>query len=188
MEFERAITLDPLSAVMHGDYGFGMLCARRFDMAVEQSSKALELQPDRCLAAEVLTWAYIGKGDHVAAAASFENFLMLDGQPSRVIRFRRAYETSGLRSAILGWLNLPQDYLGKCATSLVIRAGWFAWCGESDKAFKWLQRGLETQEPYLIFAAVHPTFDNLRNDPRYDAFLRKAGLPKIEIPDPSSTP
>ena len=157
-------------------------------MAVEQSSKALELQPDRCLAAEVLTWAYIGKGDHVAAAASFENFLMLDGQPSRVIRFRRAYETSGLRSAILGWLNLPQDYLGKCATSLVIRAGWFAWCGESDKAFKWLQRGLETQEPLIFFIGTHPAFDNLRDDPRYDAFLRKAGHPKIEIADPSSTP
>ena len=189
VEYERAITLDPLSAVMHGDYGFGMLWARRFDMAVEKSSKALELQPDRCIAAEVLTWAYIGKGDHDAAAVSFENFLVLLGQPhGRVIRFRRAYETSGLRSAILGWLNLPQDYLGKCATSLVIRAGWFAWCGESDKAFKWLQRGLETQEPLIFFIGAHPAFDNLRDDPRYDAFLRKAGLPKIEIPDPSSTP
>ncbi len=158
-------------------------------MAVEQSSKALELHPDRCNAAEVLTWAYIGKGDHVGAAASFENFLTLLGQPSgRVTSFRRAYETSGFRSAMLGWLDLPQDHAGTRATSLVIRAGWFAWCGESDKAFEWLQRGLETQDPFIFFIEVYPAFDNLRDDPRWAAFLRKAGLSKIEMPAPSLTP
>ena len=44
------------------------------------------------------------------------------------------------------------------------------------------------QDPFVGYVARDFAFDGLRADPRWDAFLRKAGLPKIEIPDPSSTP
>ena len=58
----------------------------------EGFKKALELQLDFFNAAEELTWAYIGKGDHVVAAASFQNFaarrtparLILMGCPARI--------------------------------------------------------------------------------------------------------
>ena len=86
---------------------------------------------------------------------------------------------------MLGWLDLPQDHAG---ARDMLRAGLFAWCGESDKAFEWLNRGLQKQDPTISSIGVHPKWDNLRDDPRWDDFLRKAGVPKIEMPAPSPTP
>lgn len=51
---------------MRDGYGEGMLWARRFDKAIEQNKKALELQPDFFNAATGLMRAYIGKGNHDA--------------------------------------------------------------------------------------------------------------------------
>ena len=49
-------------------------------------------------------------------------------------------------------------------------------------------RALNHQDPFVFLAEFHLAFDKIRDDPRFDAFLEQAGLPKIEIADPSSTP
>ena len=60
--------------------------------------------------------------------------------------------------------------------------------GEIDKAFEWLNRGIQTQDPYIFYIVLHPSIDNLRDDPRWDQFLRKAAPTQIETTPPSLTP
>jgi TolB-like protein/Tfp pilus assembly protein PilF len=189
-EFERAIALDPLSAAIRLDYGAAMMVTRRFDKAIQQTKKAQELQPDLYNAAYVLMWAYNGKGDQKAAASSFENFMTLLGEPAnRVATFHQTCETSGLRSAILGWLAL----FGACVQAPGFgfpgkHASLLAWCNEKDRAFELLGRALVQQDPILVLVATHPAFDNLRDDPRFDDLLRKIGLDKVDLPAPTTTP
>ena len=52
----------------------------------------------------------------------------------------------------------------------------------------WLDRALEGEDPFIRYAKVFFAFDGLRNDPRFDAFIEKAGLSKIEIPQASTSP
>jgi TolB-like protein/predicted Zn-dependent protease len=54
----------------------------------------------------------------------------------------------------------------------------FAFRGESDEAFKWLDRAYEQKDPLLYRIKVSPEFDKLHGDPRYKAFLRKMNLPE----------
>ena len=186
-EFESAITLDPLSPVMHEDYGFGMLLARRFDKAIEQNKKALELEPEFFNAARWLMWASIGKGDHDAAAAWFERYLRLIHHPmDAVTTFRRTYEVSGLRAGFVGLLDSQgstEDVPGPA-----MRAAIYAWCNEKDRAFEWLERAFERQVPVVFSVASHPAFDNLHDDPRFDDLLRKMGLDQVDLSVPPTTP
>jgi hypothetical protein len=52
----------------------------------------------------------------------------------------------------------------------------YAGLGESDQAFEWLERAYQARDPKLPFLKVHPRWDSLRADPRFDDLLRRMGL------------
>ncbi len=54
----------------------------------------------------------------------------------------------------------------------------YAFRGESDEAFKWLDRAYAEKEPRLFRIKFATEFDSLRGDPRYKAFLKKMNLPE----------
>ena len=173
LELEKAITLDPLSAVMRISYGGAMRLARRWDVAIEQLTKAIDLQPNLAGAANELTFAYLGKDDHAAAAASFENCLTVLGQsPSLIARFRRTYETAGIKVALVEWLELfrDEDSLPRGAAA---HAESLAWCGEKDRAFEWLERAVQQQDPLVLNVETNHAYDKLRDDPRYTRLVKR---------------
>lgn len=63
----------------------------------------------------------------------------------------------------------------------------FAWRGEKDSAFEWLDLALDTDQPAQIQGTrrvarlADPVFSNLHSDPRWEAFRRRTGLPSDRI-------
>jgi hypothetical protein len=54
----------------------------------------------------------------------------------------------------------------------------YAFRGETDEAFKWLDRAYSQKDPTLFFHILgDPIMKSLKVDPRYKAFLRKVNLP-----------
>jgi hypothetical protein len=51
----------------------------------------------------------------------------------------------------------------------------YAFRGEKDRAFEWLERAYEARDYYM---KGDPLFKNLESDSRYKAFLRKLNLPE----------
>ena len=51
----------------------------------------------------------------------------------------------------------------------------FAFRGETDKAFEWLDKAEQQDDGGLSDIAVEPLFASLRSDPRWLPFLRKLG-------------
>ena len=45
-----------------------------------------------------------------------------------------------------------------------------------DRAFELLENAHDAHEPFLAWFRVEPVFDGLRQDPRYDALVKKIGL------------
>jgi serine/threonine-protein kinase len=54
----------------------------------------------------------------------------------------------------------------------------YAWRGEKDKAFEWLERAYVQNDGGLSFIKADPLMKSLHSDPRFAAFLRKMGLPE----------
>ena len=62
----------------------------------------------------------------------------------------------------------------------------YAYRGEADKAFAWLDKAVEYGDTGLAEIVTENLFDKIHNDPRWLAFLRKIGkapeqLAKIEF-------
>jgi TolB-like protein len=53
----------------------------------------------------------------------------------------------------------------------------YAFRGESDEAFKWLERAYAEKDHRLAFIKVMPTLKRIEGDARYKAFLKKMNLP-----------
>jgi hypothetical protein len=53
---------------------------------------------------------------------------------------------------------------------------YYAELGDREQAFYWLDRAYEQRGVGLVFAKVAPVYDNLRSDPRFQAFLQRIGL------------
>ena len=53
----------------------------------------------------------------------------------------------------------------------------YAWRGETDKAFEWLQISFDNHDTGLLSLYIDPLLQRLRPDPRFATLVRKIGLP-----------
>jgi len=56
----------------------------------------------------------------------------------------------------------------------------YAWRGETEKAFEWLQISLDNHDIGLLSLLIDPLMRSLRHDSRYSKMLSKVGLPPSE--------
>ena len=54
----------------------------------------------------------------------------------------------------------------------------YAFRGERDEAFEWLDRAYENRDSSILEILNYPEMENLWGDPRWNAFLDKLNLPK----------
>lgn len=71
-----------------------------------------------------------------------------------------------------GWLSQ------KPVTKVEAGAEAFAWRGEKDRAFEWLERAYRQRDGGLGRVKIDPLLISLRRDPRFGALLRKMNLPE----------
>ena len=125
----------------------------------------------------VFVWYYLGvgsllEGQPVAALAAFGR------SPHECLRVTG----QALAQHALGQTTTAQEALDEL--TLRFATGWayqiaqvYAWRGESDAAFEWLERALRQRDGGLNQVKYEPLLRSLRGDPRYAAFLKKINLP-----------
>jgi hypothetical protein len=52
----------------------------------------------------------------------------------------------------------------------------YAGLNERDSTFEWLEKGYIARDRIVLLMKVHPMFDELRSDPRFDDLMRRVGL------------
>jgi L-alanine-DL-glutamate epimerase-like enolase superfamily enzyme len=68
--------------------------------------------------------------------------------------------------------------IAKYAASWAVQiAGVYAWRGQPDEAFRWLDRAYAQRDAGFSTLKIDPFIARLHDDPRYAQLLRKVGLP-----------
>ena len=171
-EAKRAFDLDPASPGMNQGMGIQFLYARRFDEAIEQFRKALEMDYHDAHAG--LGYAYAAKGMYREALVEFEKYSELDrGTPRSIASLGYAHARLKERGEALRALDQlmvlsNQRYVSASSFALV-----YAGLGEKDQAFVWLEKAYEERSGALPYLKVNPIWDPLRSDPRFEALVQK---------------
>ena len=73
---------------------------------------------------------------------------------------------------MLDWIECGAGY----AAEMVAVAGALASVGDFDRAMEWLERAIETPNWNTNFITSDPTFDPMRDTPRFQHLLSRVGL------------
>jgi len=176
-EIKRARALDPLSPGVNTNVGFRLYFARRYDEAVDALQKALELDQNYPPAHTILGFTYAAKGSFPEAIAEFQQAINSgDASSSTRIYLGAAYAKAGSRDEAQAILNELRNTTGYVSPGEL--AALYAALGEREQAFASLERAYTAHDVQLQFLGVDPALDPLRSDPRFQALMRRVGLPQ----------
>ena len=174
----RALELEPLSLIINKNVGTVYYYARQYDRAIEQYTRALDLDADFSRSHLYLGMAYDAIGRHDDA----------------VDELRIALAQSGGSGVIVGILGHALGAAGRDAEARALldeltarestqyvpafnRALIHVGLGERDRAFEYLDRAFEERSSWLVSLKIEPLLDSIRDDPRFEDLVRRVGLP-----------
>jgi len=181
---EAVVRRDPVNLSALFNLGYHQRLAGRYDAAIASLRTLLSLSPNYGGAHVLLGTALLLKGDATAALAEIEQEKAEDW---RMIGLPMAYCALGRKTDADAALNaLIAKYEKDDPYNI---ANDYAFCGDADKAFEWLEKAVAYRDPGLSEIVSENLFDKIHSDPRWLTFLSKIGkapdqLAKIEFKVP----
>ena len=178
---EAVVRRDPVNVSALYNLGLYQRMAGRLDAAVASFRTVLSLSPGRGNAHAQLGNALLLKGDAQGALAEIEQET---SEVWKMIGLPMAYHALGRKAdsdAALAALIAKYEKDAPYNIAYV-----YAYRGEADQAFEWLDKAIEYGDPGLADIVTENLFDKIHADPRWLPFLRKVGkapeqLAKIEF-------
>jgi tetratricopeptide (TPR) repeat protein len=152
---------------------FGQLLyvAGRYDEARAALQQALDLSPLTTYAHVILGQILIAQGKPQQALAEIEKKPNEGGKLTGEVLAYHALGRKQDSNAALAILIGKYDTFSAYQIAQV-----YAYRGESDKSFEWLERAYDQRDTGLPSFNTEPLFKNLHHDPRYAELLKKMRL------------
>lgn len=171
-ELEIARRLDPLASIIREGLASVQMLKRQYDQAVAGFLELQEDDPSFYKGYTSLGRVYAQQGNYPDAIRMLEKGRALAGDIPNILG------AMGQVYALGGETKRARDILAKLAqiaTRAYVPSTVFAvvhlGLGETSKALDWLEQACDQQELPLIAIKVHPIYDPLRNEPRFQTLL-----------------
>jgi TolB-like protein/DNA-binding winged helix-turn-helix (wHTH) protein/Tfp pilus assembly protein PilF len=175
-EAQRATELDPFSTSARINLGFCAYYGRRYDQAIEEMKRVLQIAPDQPWAHLFLAMSYFGKGMTTEGVAeAVQTRPLSGGRPGYSEAYGHAL--SGHKVEARRILSFWKGRMQEESVEPLFLAGVHAALGEHDEAFAMLDQEIRERKILMPLINVEPWLDPLRPDPRFQELLRRLNLP-----------
>ena len=168
----QSIELDPLAYQARISLARVLFTEGKLDETEAAARKAAELQPSAAGNHRFQVFVAIQRGD---GEAGLREAGLEPNERYRRFELALALYTRGDRPAADATLA---ELIARDRNVMAYQvAQVYAWRGENDKAFEWLQVSLDTHDTGTVSLLIDPLLRGLQHDPRYNGLLAKIGLP-----------
>jgi serine/threonine protein kinase/Tfp pilus assembly protein PilF len=186
--FEKAHRLDPLFGESYRGEGYACFMAHKYDEAIVQYQKALDLEPD-AITYFGLVLARAEKADYGTAISEAEKATKLNDSPLLLTSLASAYARAGRRADANRVLRRLEEIWMRQGTAPAWHAagspyvcpyevaGVYAQLGDKDRAFDWLEKAYRNRS-CLYWLRQDPRFESIHSDPRFQELLAKVNFPQ----------
>ena len=168
----QAVELDPLAYTARSNLARILFTEGKLDEANTEARKAAELQPTAASSHrwQVLIAVLRGDGETALREAQLE-----PNAGYRRYELALAHYARGDRPAADAALTelIAQDRSVEAYQIAEV----YAWRGETEKAFEWLQIAFDNHDTGMLSLLIDPLMRGLHHDARYSGMLAKVGLP-----------
>jgi TolB-like protein/Flp pilus assembly protein TadD len=169
--FAFAAARDPLLPGAQFNQGQCSLYGRRYDAAAATIRTTLELVPEATGVHFLLGITLMRQGENDAALAELAKE---PGEAWRLVGESIVYSRLKKRAESDAAL---QTLISKFGTDWPYNiASVYAFRGEADRAFEWLEKAVEAKDTGLREVGIETLFESLHSDPRWPSFLRTRGM------------
>jgi TolB-like protein/Flp pilus assembly protein TadD len=171
---KHAIQLDPFSLIVATSYAGISWLGRRWNEAIDQTKKVLDLDPNYIAGRWALARSYDCLGSYEAAIACAQDAIRLSGDNLFFITdLGHAYAAAGQREEAVRILDQlkeasKQRYVDGCFLAQICAA-----LNKTEEALRWLEMAYEQRASYIAYVKLDPWFDNLRSDSRFQDLLHR---------------
>jgi tetratricopeptide (TPR) repeat protein len=176
-EIAIARRLDPMSLPIRTAEGAESYMARRYDDALGELSRIVEIEPNYANAYLYRGLAYEQKGKWKEALADLETSKRLDDSLRSAAMLGEAYALAGDKTRARQILSEMQVRAKREHVSPLYPAIIHTGLGDNDLAFSELDVAVEERATDLLGIKVVALYDPLRSDPRFADLIRRVGLP-----------
>lgn len=178
-EMKRAMELEPLAIQQGANFASVLMYARHFDEAIAQARKTYELDPSHVSARNWLCFTLNANGQSAEALSIGEAALRAD--PGRLNSLSMclgvAYAKTGQHEKALEVIAKGKESAKQGYIMSYSLAQEYAALGDKDAAFAELETAFKNHDWFMNRMKVDPFLDPLRDDPRFDAIVKRLNLP-----------
>jgi tetratricopeptide (TPR) repeat protein len=172
-QIAAAQTADPQSLMLRSVLGWHLFMARRYDDAIVQLRKTLDIDSTFVPAIHSLALAYIQKKMYDDALALFEKESKLAGESYMVADVARLHAIRGQRAEALRWLRRAEGLAAQQKVMAYDVAGVYGVLGDADRAAAALKEAIEAHESGIVWLDVDPRLDAMRSEPQFAELARR---------------
>ncbi len=166
--YQEALVIDPLAMSVLANLSGAYYGARRFDEMATIIERMRQIDAEGLWPKASTAWYHQGLGN---AEAALEHFQTLGGPFGALGSAIALYDLGRDVESDAALQGLIDDDGSAAYTATV-----FAYRGETDKAFEWLERAYSLHDDATVEIRMFTAFEPLYGDPRWDAFLEKIGI------------
>jgi len=167
-EMKRALELEPASQPINADLCQVLYFSRKYDQAINQCLKTLEMDPGFLNAHFYLYDAYTAKEMYDEAVNEFfktEELNMTSlSYPTQLEKLRTAYATGGIRSFWRTRIEMLKKPMPNSDYSI---GRYYVRLGEQEQALRWFRSAYEKHDFGFMFFAADPTYVDMMSDQRF---------------------
>ena len=172
----KAVELDPLNPFFQMSLSFYQYWAGQYDNAIAQSRKTLEMDPNSAISHVLLGLSLLKKGDSAGAIAELQKAKAPDPGAWYQGFLGYAYAISGDRAKAEQALRELEELAKRQYDSPTAFVTIYLGLGEKEKCLDWLEKAYEQQDSACWYLKIDQIYDSVRNEPRFQAILKKVGL------------
>ena len=180
-EMRRAIDLEPFSIFTIQTWAASTFLSG--NMTMRGINSAGRSSWSRIRGLHTIGWAtwYEMKGIQNEAVAEWSRALVLGEEGEMAANLERVYAASGFEAARTSlWRRRVERLNEQEKRSQYVPAieyvNAYARSGDKEQAFAWLEKALEERNRSAFEVKSNPMYENLRNDPRFQDLLQRAGF------------
>jgi tetratricopeptide (TPR) repeat protein len=178
VEARRGYELDPLSVSNSDAISQALFYLGRYDQAIEQTRKLLELSPNHRWARLTRAMCFARQGQYESAIVELRQQLAINRQDRLLALLGYFYAITGRRDEALKTLAELEREAGRRRVSSVNLARIHAGLGDKERALDLLYQVYAERSDHLLAIGIDPIFDGLRSEPRFVELMRRVGLPQ----------
>ncbi|HTA23412.1 MAG TPA: tetratricopeptide repeat protein [Terriglobales bacterium] len=170
--------LDPLSLIINVAVGWASYFARRYDEAIEQLRRTVELDPNYPVTYWILGLLLRKTGCYELAITEGQKGVKLSGgSPLMRAALAHTFGTAGKRTEAIQMLDELTQLAKQKYVAPYFFAGIHIGLGDNERAIEYLEKSYEEHSHWLIYLHIDPSMDGLRDNPGFQDLLRRVGLP-----------